>query len=116
VVVDAGQSAVGIDADGSYTTKAGCVSIVMTADCLPVLICNRQGTIVAAVHQFRANYKFRTIYKFRTVYRFRTVLLYNRSVNALAQPYHQVQPLPIPAIALPGDVPVLIYGHAVPGV
>jgi len=50
VIVDAGQSAVGVDADGSYTTEADCVSIVMTADCLPVLICNRQGTIVAAVH------------------------------------------------------------------
>ncbi|MCU7798936.1 MAG: peptidoglycan editing factor PgeF [gamma proteobacterium symbiont of Lucinoma myriamae] len=49
-VVDASQSEIGIDADGSYTTKADCVAIVMTADCLPVLMCNQQGTVVAAVH------------------------------------------------------------------
>ena len=49
-VVDASRSTIGIDADGSYTIEADCVSIVMTADCLPVLICNRQGTVAAAVH------------------------------------------------------------------
>ncbi len=38
------------DADGSYTQQLGYVCCVMTADCLPVLICNAQGTQVAAVH------------------------------------------------------------------
>ena len=37
-------------ADGSYTDLTGKVCVVLTADCLPVLICNRQGTEVAAVH------------------------------------------------------------------
>ncbi|VAW49826.1 FIG00003370: Multicopper polyphenol oxidase [hydrothermal vent metagenome] len=37
-------------ADASWTTQAGCVSIVMTADCLPLLITNKQGTLVSAIH------------------------------------------------------------------
>lgn len=49
-VVDASLSVPGMDADGSYTTQANIVSVVMTADCLPVLICNRQGNGVAAIH------------------------------------------------------------------
>ncbi len=40
----------GVDADGSYTQTIGHVCLVMTADCLPVLLCNKQGTVVAAVH------------------------------------------------------------------
>jgi YfiH family protein len=39
-----------IKADASYSNKAGDVCVVMTADCLPVLLCNKQGTEVAAVH------------------------------------------------------------------
>ena len=39
-----------IQADGSYSSRFGHVCAVMTADCLPVLLCNRQGTEVAAVH------------------------------------------------------------------
>ncbi|GMR08092.1 MAG: purine nucleoside phosphorylase YfiH [Gammaproteobacteria bacterium] len=38
------------EADASYTTRAGVVCAVMTADCLPVLMCDRQGSQVAAVH------------------------------------------------------------------
>ena len=37
-------------ADASTTTQTGRVCVVMTADCLPLLLCNRQGSRVAAVH------------------------------------------------------------------
>lgn len=37
-------------ADASWTTQTGCVSVVMTADCLPLLITNKQGTLVSAIH------------------------------------------------------------------
>lgn len=39
-----------LKADGSYTEQQNVVCCVLTADCLPVLICNKQGTEVAAVH------------------------------------------------------------------
>jgi YfiH family protein len=39
-----------IDADGAFTDVANRVCAVMTADCLPVLLCNAAGTKVAAVH------------------------------------------------------------------
>lgn len=38
------------DADAAVTREPGQVAVVMTADCLPVLICNRDGNEVAAVH------------------------------------------------------------------
>jgi len=38
------------DADGSYTQQSGIACTVMTADCLPVLLCDKAGTQVAAVH------------------------------------------------------------------
>ena len=37
-------------ADASFSRNAGKVCCVMTADCLPVLLTNKQGTVVAAVH------------------------------------------------------------------
>ncbi|VAW91747.1 FIG00003370: Multicopper polyphenol oxidase [hydrothermal vent metagenome] len=37
-------------ADASYTTDKNIVCCVMTADCVPVLVCNKQSTWVAAVH------------------------------------------------------------------
>jgi copper oxidase (laccase) domain-containing protein len=37
-------------ADASYTTEAGIVCAVMTADCLPLLVCTTDGTRVAAIH------------------------------------------------------------------
>lgn len=40
----------GTTADACISTKAGKVCVVMTADCLPVLICDRAGTMVAAAH------------------------------------------------------------------
>ncbi len=36
--------------DGSYSDRAGIVCTITTADCLPVLICNTQGSLVASVH------------------------------------------------------------------
>lgn len=38
------------EADASYSNERGAVCLVLTADCLPVLICNQQGTEVAAIH------------------------------------------------------------------
>lgn len=38
------------DADGSFTQAKNWPCVVMTADCLPVLLCDTQGTQVAALH------------------------------------------------------------------
>lgn len=38
------------EADAAITRQPGKVAIVMTADCLPILLCNQSGTEVAAVH------------------------------------------------------------------
>jgi len=38
------------DADAAITREPGKVAIVMTADCLPILVCNRAGSEVAAIH------------------------------------------------------------------
>lgn len=37
-------------ADASVAFQPNTVSVVLTADCLPVLFCNRAGTVVAAAH------------------------------------------------------------------
>ena len=37
-------------ADACIARRHGSVCVVMTADCLPVLLCDGQGTVVAAVH------------------------------------------------------------------
>lgn len=37
-------------ADASVAKRTGRVCLVMTADCLPLLLCNEQGSVVAAVH------------------------------------------------------------------
>ena len=37
-------------ADACISRHRGAVCVVMTADCLPVLLCNEQGSVVAAVH------------------------------------------------------------------
>ena len=40
----------GCSADAAFADRPGIVCAVLTADCLPVLLCNRAGTRVAAVH------------------------------------------------------------------
>jgi YfiH family protein len=40
----------GLSADGAYTRASGLACTVMVADCLPILLCDVQGTQVAAVH------------------------------------------------------------------
>lgn len=38
------------DCDGSFTQAKNWPCVVMTADCLPVLLCDKEGTQVSAVH------------------------------------------------------------------
>src|SRR5687768_15488685 len=38
------------EADASFTDQPRQVCVVITADCLPILLCHRQGTHVAAIH------------------------------------------------------------------
>lgn len=47
---DAALVDVPCEADASYTALPGVVCAVLTADCLPVLLCDKSGTKVAAVH------------------------------------------------------------------
>lgn len=49
-VIDAAAAGANPTADAAYTTRAGTVCAVLTADCLPILLCRRRGTAVAAVH------------------------------------------------------------------
>jgi hypothetical protein len=39
-----------VTADASYTQAKNLACVVMTADCLPVLFCNKNGTQIAAAH------------------------------------------------------------------
>lgn len=50
VVVDAAIADHAIEADGSFTNQAGVVCAVLTADCLPVFLCDRRGTAVGVLH------------------------------------------------------------------
>ena len=50
VAVDAGQGSKMDEADAAWTRQPDCVCVVMTADCLPVLFCDRSGSVVAAAH------------------------------------------------------------------
>ncbi len=49
-VVEAGLSAVTPDADACYSRRSGVACAVMTADCVPLLVCDRRGRQVAAIH------------------------------------------------------------------
>ena len=49
-VIDAETSSCLQNADASFTTQKNVVCVTMTADCLPVLLCDKAGTVVAAVH------------------------------------------------------------------
>lgn len=49
-VVDAASVAGVPDADASVSRTPGAVCVVMTADCLPVLLCDRAGSVVGAAH------------------------------------------------------------------
>lgn len=49
-VIHAKSDGVVRTADGSYTDQPGVVCAVMTADCLPIFLCDKKGTQVAVVH------------------------------------------------------------------
>lgn len=49
-VVDAAVASIGAEADAALSREAGRVCVVMTADCLPVLLCDRAGRVVAVAH------------------------------------------------------------------
>lgn len=40
----------GVEADASSASTPGSVCAVLTADCLPLLLCDREGSVVSAVH------------------------------------------------------------------
>ncbi len=50
VVADADNADCLIQADASIARQRGSVCVVMTADCLPVLLCDEAGTVVGAAH------------------------------------------------------------------
>ncbi len=49
-VVDAQTITHPVEADASVAVSPGCVSVVMVADCLPILFADRSGSVVAAAH------------------------------------------------------------------
>lgn len=50
LLADTISSEIAPNADASYTKKPHQVCVVMTADCLPILVTNKDGTEVAAIH------------------------------------------------------------------
>ena len=49
-VIDAATAGCIEQADASFTTRKHVVCVTMTADCLPILLCDQAGSVVAAVH------------------------------------------------------------------
>lgn len=49
-VIDAARVLPGAAADGAYTDRRGVVCAVLTADCLPIFICDRAGSEVGLLH------------------------------------------------------------------
>ncbi len=49
-VIDAQAKGRAVKADGATTMQSDLACVVMTADCLPVLFCDKHGQRVAAVH------------------------------------------------------------------
>ncbi|WKD50262.1 peptidoglycan editing factor PgeF [Microbulbifer spongiae] len=49
-IVEARNDALVRTADASFSLRTGTVCAVLTADCLPVLVCDKAGTRVAAAH------------------------------------------------------------------
>ena len=49
-VVDAAAASGTVQADAAYACQPGVVCAVLTADCLPLLLCDRAGRCVAAAH------------------------------------------------------------------
>jgi YfiH family protein len=50
VVADTDNAGCLVSADASVARSRGSVCVVMTADCLPVLLCDEAGTVVGAAH------------------------------------------------------------------
>src|SRR6186997_514586 len=49
-VIDASRYAGPVEADAAFTKQKGVVCTVMVADCMPVLLADEAGTVVAAAH------------------------------------------------------------------
>ena len=49
-IVDAAEVTDGTEADGSVAFAPGAVCAILTADCLPVFLCDKAGTAVGVVH------------------------------------------------------------------
>lgn len=49
-VADAGHAGCLPEADASVSKHPGAVCVVMTADCLPILLCDESGSVVGATH------------------------------------------------------------------
>ncbi len=49
-ILSANNTSTTVKADGSFTQQKNIICVVKTADCLPILITNKQGNFVAAIH------------------------------------------------------------------
>lgn len=48
--VDAAHAVPRVEADAAFARRPGVVCAILTADCLPVLLCDEAGTVVGAAH------------------------------------------------------------------